>query len=75
MKNGNGSLKGRVNMTEKRINFLLASLQVRAKIVLRKNDADYLCLLEVAKTFLEEEGIEFVVKELENQTEIVKLPY
>lgn len=62
-------------MTEKRINFLLASLQVRAKIVLRKNDADYLCLLEVAKTFLEEEGIEFVVKELENQTEIVKLPY
>ncbi|GAB6456320.1 hypothetical protein bcgnr5390_11900 [Bacillus luti] len=62
-------------MNGKRINFLLASLQVRAKVVLRKNDADYLCLLEAAKTFLEEEKILFVVKELEDQTEIVKLPY
>lgn len=62
-------------MNEKRINFLLATLQVRAKVVLRKNDVDYLCLLESAKTFLNKERIKFVVKELEDQTEIVKLPY
>ncbi|GAB6422984.1 hypothetical protein bcgnr5372_27140 [Bacillus luti] len=54
---------------------MLATLQVRAKVVLRKNDVDYLCLLEAANTFLNKERIKFVVKELEDQTEIVKLPY
>ncbi|HFJ9467856.1 hypothetical protein [Bacillus cereus group sp. BfR-BA-01495] len=44
-------------------------------MVLRKNDKDFTKLLEVAKAFLAEENIAFNVKELENQTEIVKLSY